>query len=101
MGILDDAIREHLELKRQHGAGSEDLERLEKEAFGPATRPGDPEFADPDAEGAPDAEGHPRRGRDARPGDRAARLVHGGRDDRRTGGAAELGRRGPERARRA
>ncbi len=44
MGILDDAIREHLELKRQHGAASDDLERLEKEAFGPAARPGDPEF---------------------------------------------------------
>ena len=49
MGILDDAIRQHLELKRQHGAGSDDLERLESEAFGPATRPGDPEFVDPDA----------------------------------------------------
>jgi hypothetical protein len=46
MGILDDAIREHLELKRQHGAGDEDLERLEKEAFGAPARPGDPEFAD-------------------------------------------------------
>lgn len=59
MGILDDAIREHLELKRQHGAGSDDLERLEQEAFGPATRPGDPEFpgtdADAEAEAAPAA----------------------------------------------
>lgn len=45
MGILDDAIREHLELKRQHGAEHEDVERLEKEAFGPVARPGDPEFA--------------------------------------------------------
>jgi len=45
MGILDDAIREHLELKRQHGAESDDLERLEKEAFGAPARPGDPEFA--------------------------------------------------------
>ena len=53
MGILDDAIRQHLELKRQHGAGDDDLERLEKEAFGPATRPGDPDFADP-ASSAPD-----------------------------------------------
>jgi hypothetical protein len=44
MGILDDAIREHLELKRQHGADNDDLDRLEKEAFGPPTRPGDPEF---------------------------------------------------------
>ena len=44
MGILDDAIRQHLELKRQHGAPSTDLDRLEQEVFGPATRPGDPEF---------------------------------------------------------
>src|SRR6478735_5055533 len=44
MGILDDAIRQHLELKRQHGAEDEDLERLENEAFGPAARPGDPDF---------------------------------------------------------
>ena len=44
MGILDDAIRQHLELKRQHGAEATDLDRLEQEAFGPAARPGDPEF---------------------------------------------------------
>jgi hypothetical protein len=44
MGILDDAIREHLELKRQHGADRADVERLEQEAFGPVARPGDPEF---------------------------------------------------------
>jgi hypothetical protein len=41
MGILDDAIREHLELKRKHGAESADLDRLEKEAFGPPSRPGE------------------------------------------------------------
>ena len=52
MGILDDAIREHLELKRQHGAGSEDLERLENEAFGAPARPGDPEFADGEGDAA-------------------------------------------------
>ena len=57
MGILDDAIREHLELKRQHGADSDDVERLEKEAFGPPTRPGDPEFdtSEEKAAGAPAA----------------------------------------------
>ncbi|MCB0875848.1 MAG: hypothetical protein R2718_05715 [Solirubrobacterales bacterium] len=44
MGILDDAIREHLELKRQHGAASSELDQLEQEVFGPAARPGDPEF---------------------------------------------------------
>jgi len=39
MGILDEAIREHLELKRQHGADENELEGLENEAFGPADRP--------------------------------------------------------------
>jgi hypothetical protein len=40
MSILDDAIREHLELKRAHGADESELKRLEDEAFGPAERPG-------------------------------------------------------------
>jgi hypothetical protein len=44
MGILDEAIRDHLELKRQHGAESDELQRLEDEAFGPPTRPGEPDF---------------------------------------------------------
>jgi hypothetical protein len=39
MSILDDAIREHLELKRAHGADEVELKRLESEAFGPAERP--------------------------------------------------------------
>ena len=39
MGILDEAIREHLELKRQHGAEESDLDDLQAEAFGPADRP--------------------------------------------------------------
>ncbi|MGA7398179.1 MAG: hypothetical protein WBW62_12100 [Solirubrobacterales bacterium] len=39
MGILDEAIREHLELKRQHGAEEEEIEGLENQAFGPADRP--------------------------------------------------------------
>lgn len=47
MSILDDAIREHLELKRAHGADEVELKRLEDEAFGP---PGRPEEADPFAE---------------------------------------------------
>jgi len=47
MGILDDAIREHLDLKRKHGAPGDDIERLEKEAFGPPTRPGDSDFEEP------------------------------------------------------
>ena len=40
MGILDEAIKEHLELKRQHGADDSELKQLEDEAFGPAERPG-------------------------------------------------------------
>lgn len=39
MGILDEAIREHLELKRQHGAEEKEIKGLEAEAFGPADRP--------------------------------------------------------------
>jgi len=38
MGVLDDAIREHLELKRQHGAAEEEVQRQEEEALGPARR---------------------------------------------------------------
>ena len=38
MGVLDDAIREHIELKRQHGASEQDLARQEQEALGPARR---------------------------------------------------------------
>jgi hypothetical protein len=44
MGILDDAIREHLDLKRRLGAEEDELQRLEDEAFGPPSRPGDPDF---------------------------------------------------------
>ncbi|HXS32948.1 MAG TPA: hypothetical protein VN758_04125 [Solirubrobacterales bacterium] len=50
MGILDEAIREHLELKRAHGAGDSELKQLEDEAFGQAERPGDEEVHDPAAE---------------------------------------------------
>ena len=51
MGILDDAIREHLDLKRRQGAAEEELARLEDEAFGPPSRPGDPDFAERAPEG--------------------------------------------------
>jgi hypothetical protein len=50
MGILDEAIRDHLELKRQRGAARDELKRLEDEAFGPPSRPGEPDF--PQAEPA-------------------------------------------------
>jgi hypothetical protein len=45
MSILDDAIREHLELKRAHGADESEIKKLEDEAFGPPGRPEDPDPA--------------------------------------------------------
>jgi hypothetical protein len=38
MGLLDDAIREHLELKRRRGADPTEIEREESEALGPVRR---------------------------------------------------------------
>lgn len=52
MGLLDDAIREHLELKRKHGADPDDLARQEREALGPGQRN---EFAQPESEPEPEA----------------------------------------------
>ena len=53
MGVLDDAIREHLELKRRHGATDDEIAQQEAEALGPARRiPLEPEPA-----GADDAQG--------------------------------------------
>src|SRR5919198_1132576 len=49
MGLLDDAIREHLELKRRHGADPDEVARQEHEALGETRRA---EFARPEgAEG--------------------------------------------------
>jgi hypothetical protein len=44
MGLLDDAIREHLELKRRHGADPDEISRQEREALGAPVRG---EFAKP------------------------------------------------------
>jgi hypothetical protein len=38
MGLLDDAIRDHLDLKRRRGADPADVERAEREALGPVRR---------------------------------------------------------------
>jgi hypothetical protein len=56
MGILDDAIREHLELIRRHGATDSEVQRLEDEAFGPPTRPDEADF--PESEEATAASGN-------------------------------------------
>ena len=54
MGLLDDAIREHLELKRRAGADAIDVARQEREALGPggtadplATPPDESRYAPP------------------------------------------------------
>jgi hypothetical protein len=38
MGVLDEAIREHLDLKRRRGASDDEIARAEAEALGPARR---------------------------------------------------------------
>jgi len=38
MGTLDDAIRQHLELKRRSGAAEDEVDRLQHEALGPVRR---------------------------------------------------------------
>jgi hypothetical protein len=49
MGILDDAIREHLELKRRLGAPEDELQKKETEAFGATGAPAPPPPADASA----------------------------------------------------
>jgi hypothetical protein len=54
MGLLDDAIREHLELKRQHGGDPSEIERQEREALGARrSAPIEDEAAEGAPEGAP------------------------------------------------
>jgi hypothetical protein len=62
MGLLDDAIRDHLDLKRRRGADPGEVERAEREALGPVRRnPGPAELAEMEAtaDGAPAPEGAP------------------------------------------
>ena len=54
MGLLDDAIREHLELKRRHGAAEEEVSKLQDEVLGDA-KPA-PEPAAPQPEPAPETQ---------------------------------------------
>ncbi len=84
MGILDDAIRAHLDLKREHGAPDDEISRQEREALGPARRgaPAEEEGSADDvaAEAAPEAAGARARGPGARArGRRGARCTRRGR----------------------
>ena len=54
MGLLDDAIREHLDLKRRRGADPAEVERAEREALGPVRRnPNPAELAETEAAAGP------------------------------------------------
>ena len=79
MSILDDAIREHLELKRAHGADEAELKKLEDEAFGQAERPDAP---DPLAEAPTEFMATPEAAEAAAPGSEE--------DDRRRINIADL-----------
>jgi hypothetical protein len=53
MGMLDDAIREHLELKKRSGAPDEEVQRLEAEVFGPPRKAAVPPAETPPTEEPP------------------------------------------------
>lgn len=63
MGLLDDAIREHLDLKRRRGGDPTEIEREEREALGPVRRgpelTGEDEAAAPERPSAPEADYSP------------------------------------------
>jgi hypothetical protein len=54
MGLLDDAIREHIELKRLRGADPSEVARQEQDALGPVRREEDAESQGPE-DGSADA----------------------------------------------
>ena len=89
MGILDDAIREHLELKRAHGATEDEIRRQEAEVFGAPRResaaPGDQtELLEHAAEHADSLRPVPEDGYEVRGGDHAIPDAH---DHAHEGGA--------------
>lgn len=57
MGLLDDAIREHLDLKRRRGGDPAEIERAEREALGPVRRNREPDDSAEFADEAPAAAG--------------------------------------------
>jgi hypothetical protein len=73
MSILDDAIREHLELKRAHGADEAEVKKLEDEAFGP---PGRPEEPDPLAEAPTEFMATPEAAEATEPAEESGRRIN-------------------------
>jgi hypothetical protein len=55
VGLLDDAIREHLELKRRHGAAEDEVTKLQAEVLGAEPAP-PPEAPAAEAVAAPEPE---------------------------------------------
>ncbi len=68
MGLLDDAIREHLELKRRRGADSQEVNSQEQEALGPGRRGPEP-LELPDLSGSEVAYGNDEMLGDSEPDD--------------------------------
>lgn len=82
MGLLDDAIREHLDLKRRRGSDPTEVARLEQEALGPVRREPEPDAAagdqpheEPAAEDRVAAEHHEPAAQQA-PDPRDSDIVH-------------------------
>jgi hypothetical protein len=93
MGLLDDAIREHLELKRRRGADPEEIARQEREALGPVRRTAAPEAGDePAAAAARERGAEPAPRSEEAPG---ASVAEAGRDPR-AGADAGASREAPE-----
>ena len=65
MGLLDDAIREHLDLKRRRGADPSEIAKEEADALGPVRRDGADEELVDDAAPAEHGSSRPDRGRRA------------------------------------
>jgi hypothetical protein len=80
MGLLDDAIREHLDLQRRRGADPSEVARLEQEALGPVRRertPAEPadEHHDKPSGAEPAAAAHPDSASEGLPADDATRIL--------------------------
>ena len=84
MGLLDEAIREHLELKRRRGADATEISRQESDALGPVRRSpeGVPDLSDlPPLEGAAAARADAPPVPDATPSWEGDTTVHTPPDD--------------------
>ena len=75
MGLLDDAIREHMELKRLRGADPSEVARQERDALGPVVR--EPDGDEQELRDGEDGPGEPGD-HEARGG--SGRDEHGGHD---------------------